>query len=201
LSDTEPSPRSTPPDPARWVDEHGDYLYRLAFARTGRTDAAEDLVQDTLLAALRASHTYAGRSSERTWLSAILRNKVIDRLRRQGRAPFVDDAAGTEALLEGLYDRSGHWRSPPGAWGSDPAALLESREFWDAFEECRRALPDRFRDVLSLRLIDDVPAAEICQALDISASNLWTLLHRARVRLWQCLDRKGLAPFGGTRKS
>ena len=200
MSDTEPSARSTRPDPARWLDEHGDYLYRLALSRTGRTDAAEDLVQDTLVAALRAADSYAGRSSERTWLAAILKNKAVDRLRRLRRAPFTDDAS-TDAQLEGLYDRSGHWRTPPGAWGDDPAALLESREFWDAFEECRRALPDRFRDVLSLRLIDDVPAEKICQALDITASNLWTLLHRARIRLWQCLDRKGLAPRGSSRKS
>jgi RNA polymerase sigma-70 factor (ECF subfamily) len=200
LSDTEPSARSTRPDPAGWLDEYGDYLYRLALLRTGRPDAAEDLVQDTLLAALRASDTYAGRSSERTWLAAILRNKSIDRLRRLRRAPFADDAV-TDPLLEGLYDRAGHWRSSPGAWGDDPAALLESREFWDAFEECRRALPDRLRDVFSLRVIDDTPAAEVCQALDISTSNLWTLLHRARLRLWQCLNRKGLAPSGGARKS
>jgi RNA polymerase sigma-70 factor (ECF subfamily) len=181
------------------VDEHGDYLYRLALARTGRTEAAEDLVQETLLAALRYAGTYAGRSSERTWLTAILKNKYIDQLRRQRRAPFAADAAGTDSWLEGLYDRSGHWRSPPGAWGTDPAALLESREFWDAFEACRRALPERLREVLSLRLLDEAPAAEICKALDITATNLWTLLHRARVRLWQCLDRRGLAPRGSAR--
>ena len=182
------------------MDEHGDYLYRLALTRTGRPDAAEDLVQETLLAALRYADTYAGRASERTWLTAILKNKLIDRLRRQRRAPLSADAFGTEPSAESLYDRSGHWRSPPGTWGGDPAALLESREFWDAFEACRQALPERLRDVLTLRLLDDAPATEICQALEISASNLWTMLHRARIRLWQCLDRKGLAPFGGARK-
>jgi RNA polymerase sigma-70 factor (ECF subfamily) len=183
------------------VDEHGDYLYRLALNRTGRPDAAEDLVQETLLAALRYAGTYAGRSSERTWLTAILKNKHVDQLRRQRRAPVSADPTSLDTSLESLYDSSGHWRSPPGAWGSDPAALLENREFWDTFEACRQALPDRLREVLSLRLLDDAPAAEICQALDITATNLWTLLHRARVRLWQCLDRRGLAPPGSARKS
>lgn len=200
MTESSPTNRLTRGDAARWVDEHGDYLYRLALTRTGRPDAAEDLVQETLLAALRYASSYAGRSSERTWLTAILKNKFIDQLRRQRRAPFLAEATGSDSSLDNLYDHSGHWRLPPGAWGSDPAALLETREFWDSLEACRQALPERLREVLSLRLFDEAPAAEICQALDITASNLWTLLHRARLRLWQCLDRKGLAPTRRVRK-
>jgi RNA polymerase sigma-70 factor (ECF subfamily) len=78
--------------------------------------------------------------------------------------------------------------------GNDPVELLQRQEFWQAFERCCAALPQRLWAVLSLRLLEDVPSAEICQALGISATNLWTLLHRARVRLWHCLDRQGFAP-------
>jgi RNA polymerase sigma-70 factor (ECF subfamily) len=180
------------------VDEHGDHLYHFALARVGRPDAAEDLVQETLLAALQAAGTFAGRASERTWLTGILKNKLVDRLRRGGRTQVASDLGRSDDWLDGLYDRTGHWKAAPGRWGADPVELLQRREFWDAFERCRAGLPDRLREVLSLRLLDDVPAAEVCQALGISATNLWTLLHRARVRLWHCLDRKGLGPrLGG----
>jgi RNA polymerase sigma-70 factor (ECF subfamily) len=190
-------PPAAAPDASRWVDEHGDALYRYALGRVGRTDVAEDLVQETFLAALRAAEKFAGRSSERTWLTGILKNKMIDRLRREGRSRVATDLGAPDDWLDGLYDATGHWRSPPGAWGADPAVLLERREFWEAFERCRAGLPDRLREVLSLRLLDGVPAADLCAALGITANNLWTLLHRARVRLWQCLDRQGLGPAAG----
>jgi RNA polymerase sigma-70 factor (ECF subfamily) len=185
---------STRPDPGHWVDEHGDYLYRYALARVGCPEVAEDLVQETFLAALRAIATFAGRSSERTWLTAILKNKLVDRLRHRYDTPIVIELGQTDEWIDRLYDRSGHWRAAPGRWGSDPVELLQRQEFWQAFEHCCAKLPERMWAVLSLRLLDDVPTAEICQALGISATNLWTLLHRARVRLWHCLDRQGLAP-------
>ena len=183
----------TLPDPARWVDEHGDYLYAYALARVGRPETAEDLVQDTLLAALQAVDRFGGRASERTWLISILKNKLIDRLRRH-RPQVASDLAAADDWLDGRYDRTGHWKAAPGRWGADPAELLARREFWDAFEKCRARLPERLREVLSLRLLDDLPAEEVCRALDITATNLWTLLHRARVRLWDCLDRRGFGP-------
>ena len=75
--------------------------------------------------------------------------------------------------------------------------MLQRREFWEAFQRCLAALPDRLREVLSLRLLDDVPAPEVCETFGISATNLWTLLHRARLRLWHCLDGKGLGQLPG----
>jgi RNA polymerase sigma-70 factor (TIGR02943 family) len=196
MSEGQPAPAAAA-DASRWVDEHGDALSRYALGRVGRADVAEDLVQETFLAALRVAGTFAGRASERTWLTGILKNKLIDRLRREGRSRPATDLGAPDDWLDGLYDATGHWRAPPGAWGADPSALLERREFWEAFERCRAGLPDRLREVLSLRLLDGVPAADLCAALGITANNLWTLLHRARVRLWQCLDRQGLGPLAG----
>jgi RNA polymerase sigma-70 factor (TIGR02943 family) len=192
---------STPPpawpDPASWVDEHGDYLYRYARARVGSRQEAEDLVQETFLAALQAVGTFAGRSSVRTWFTSILKNKLVDRLRRQHGMQLATDVGQTDEWIDGLYDRTGHWKTAPGRWGSDPVELLQRQEFWQAFDACRAGLPERLREILSLRLLDGVPAAEICQALGLSPANLWTLLHRARVRLWHCLDLKGLSPSEG----
>jgi RNA polymerase sigma-70 factor (ECF subfamily) len=193
MNEGHPSPPAAPPDPARWLDEHGDYLYRFALARVGRPDAAEDLVQDALVAALRGAAGFAGRASERTWLTGILKNKLIDRLRRRPPVTAASDL-GPDAQIDALYDRTGHWKPAPGRWGTDPAELLQRREFREAFERCRAGLPERQREALSLRLLDDVPAAEVCRLLGVTAANLWTLLHRARLRLWHCLDRKGFAP-------
>jgi RNA polymerase sigma-70 factor (TIGR02943 family) len=177
--------------PERWVDEHGDYLYRFALARVDGPEAAEDLVQETLLAALTAAPSFAGRSSERTWLTGILKNKLVDRLRQVQRGGLVVDPGQPDECLDGLYDRSGHWKAGPREWGDDPAKTLQSLEFWDAFRHCHSQLPGRLREVFSLRLLDDLPAPEVCQVLGITATNLWTLLHRARVRLWRCLDQTG----------
>jgi RNA polymerase sigma-70 factor (ECF subfamily) len=167
-----------------WLQEHGDYLYRYALVRVRCSATAEDLVQQTLLAGLQAD--FGGRSEERTWLTGILRNKIFDLARR---GPATEDV---DAWLDEQYDRTGHWRRPPGRWGADPSAELERREFWEAFEVCRDGLPERLRIVFSMRFVDDEPTAAVCEALAISSANLWTLIHRARVRLWNCLDRKGL---------
>ena len=123
MSEREESHAAQPANPDRWVDEHGDYLYRYALARVGRSDVAEDLVQDTLLAALRAAAQYAGRSSERTWLTGILKNKLIDRLRRSQPVHTVADLSQADDWLDSLYDRTGHWKAAPGRWGGDPAEL------------------------------------------------------------------------------
>jgi RNA polymerase sigma-70 factor (TIGR02943 family) len=180
--------------PERWLDEHGDYLYRFALARAECPETAEDLVQETLLAALKAAPSFAGRSSERTWLTGILKNKLVDRIRQSQRGRLLVDLGQPDECLSGLYDRAGHWKAGPRKWVGDPAKTLERQEFWEAFQHCLAHLPDRLREVFSSRLLDEVPAAEVCQALGISATNLWALVHRARVRLWRCLDKTGFGP-------
>jgi RNA polymerase sigma-70 factor (ECF subfamily) len=180
--------------PESSVEKYGDYLYRFALARVGSPDAAEDLVQETFLAALKAVPSFAGWSSERTWLTGILKNKMVDRLRQTQRTLLVADLGRPDECLDELYDRVGHWKAGPREWQGDPAGALERQEFWEAFQHCFGGLPDRLREVFSLRLLDAVPAPEVCQGLGISATNLWTLLHRARVRLWRCLDRTGFGP-------
>ncbi len=169
--------------PERWLDEHGDYLYRFALARVDGPEAAEDMVQETLLAALTAAPSFAGRSSERTWLTGILKHKLVDRMRQSQRARLVADLDEPDECLDGLYDRAGHWKAAPREWLGDPARALERREFWEAFQHCLAHLPDRLRNVFSSRVLDEIPSAEVCQVLGISATNLWTLVDRARVRI------------------
>ncbi len=169
-----------------WLDEHGDVLFGYALRRVGDRGLAEDLVQETLLAALQARTAFDARSSERTWLVGILKHRIADHFRRISREAASTDM--TADASDALFGRSGKWREPLADW-VDPQRAFESREFWDVFQGCVRRLPARMRAALVMRDIDGDNPAETCQSLGISATNLWTLLHRARLRLRACLQQ------------
>ena len=165
--------------PAEWLDKHGDYLFRYALFRVRDTAVAEDLVQETLLAAIGASERHEGRSSERTWLAAIMKHKVIDYFRCIARTPEIQ-MSGQENQDEldwfeatGVWQ--GHWREDyaPMSWTTNAASLLESREFCETFDRCLLALPKQMAMAFTLREIDDMSTSEICEILDGSQSNLW----------------------------
>jgi RNA polymerase sigma-70 factor (ECF subfamily) len=184
------SPGTT--DPASWVARHGDYLFRYALSRVGQAESAEDLVQEALLAALRNRDQFAGVSSERTWLVSILKRKIIDRFRRQHREQPASNIT-RDGWIDDLFDQSGHWKTGPARW-TNPSAAFENAEFWTTFRQCLGKLPRRLADAFFLREIDDMSSEEVCKALDISATNLWAMMHRARMQLWRCLD---IHWFGG----
>jgi RNA polymerase sigma-70 factor (ECF subfamily) len=175
-------------DPATWVDQHGDFLYRYAFARLGNQAAAEDLVQETFLAALRGGKNFFGRSAERTWFVGILKHKIVDHLRRQGRERPVSTMNSAGEKGEDPFDKNGWWQVKPARWSVDPSDVLEKKEFWEAFRHCMQDLPQRLRTVFSLREIDELPTDEVCQALKVTPGNLGVLLYRARMGLRRCLE-------------
>jgi RNA polymerase sigma-70 factor (TIGR02943 family) len=188
---------STGPDrtePALWVERHGDTLFRYALFRVGDSQAAADLVQETFLAALKARGDFAGQSSERTWLLGILKHKLADHFRRQGRQCPVSAMQPETETLADFFDERGRWRVKPGPAPADPAAALEREEFWETFRGCLGRLPARLAAAFALREVDGLTSEEICEQLDVSANNLWVLLHRARLSLGRCLDVHG---FGG----
>lgn len=151
---------------------------------------AEDAVQETLLAAVESAARFSGKSSLRTWLTGILKHKVIDQLRRSGRErPLTgtgDDRAEAD-VVDALFAEDGHWRDLPAAWGN-PDAALENSRFWTAFELCLQRLPARTAQVFTMREVMEMTTGEICQELDITATNCWVMLHRARLTLRECLD-------------
>src|SRR5271167_1175372 len=120
-------------DPEAWVDRHGDGLYRYALLRLRSPDQAADVVQETFLEALRARHSYAGRSSERTWLIGILRHKIVDQIRRSGREAATGAGVSPGVTDGSPFDRRGHWKVGPVAWDGDPRQEMETREFWEVF--------------------------------------------------------------------
>ncbi|MBI1425643.1 MAG: sigma-70 family RNA polymerase sigma factor [Gammaproteobacteria bacterium] len=182
-------------DPARWLDEHGDYLFRFAVKQLRDSSLAEDAVQETLLAALQAIDNYAGESSLRTWLTGILKHKIIDILRKQAREnTFYDHDSHHDtntALENALFDRRGEWNVPQNNWG-DPETALDQARFWDAFSGCYDRLSPKLARIFSLREISGLPTEEICTILNITASNCWVLLYRARLALKECLERAWL---------
>ncbi len=179
-------------DPEQWLASHGDALYSYALVRVRDSALAEDLVQETLLAALKARERFAGRSSERTWLIGILKHKLIDHLRRSQRqhpVEDIEDEADRRNLDQAVFDERGHWKIPPGEW-PHPEAALERTEFWQAFQDCLEALPGRLADLFVLREIQGVDSEEVRKALEISTTNnMWVMLSRTRRRLRQCLER------------
>lgn len=175
----------------------------LRFARLQLRDAgaAEDAVQETLLAALTGSHSFESRSSYKTWLISILRNKIIDIIRSQGRevsaSSLADDDEGDEQLADTLFDRRGHWQAEarPGRW-SDPEASFEQKQFWAVFEACLDRLPAKAARVFMMREFLGLETDEICKETGMSTSNCWVVLHRARQGLRTCLDTRWFAGAG-----
>jgi len=182
-------PNDAPIDPARWLDEHGDILYRYALGRLRDPQTAEDLVQDTFLAALRGADSFSGRSSERTWLVGILKHKIIDHFRKHNRMFLSEDLETRELDPHASLDRKGHWKVGQSEWITQPEKAYERKEFWDQLNQCLDHLNERQKQVYVLRELQNQEADDICEELDISSSNLWVTLHRARLRLRECLTR------------
>jgi RNA polymerase sigma-70 factor (TIGR02943 family) len=177
-----------PAKPETWVDEHGDYLFRFALSRLRRRDLAEDLVQETFLAALQARGRFAGQSSERTWLVGILKHKIVDHLRRRTAEQRAANPAELGRWVDGLFDERGKWREKPGKWPADPGTAFEKTEFWAIFAACLRKLPERLANAFTLRAVEEMDSPEVCKVLGVTANNLWVMLHRARLGLWRCLQ-------------
>jgi len=171
-----------------WVETHGDYLFNFAIGQVRDTDIAEDLVQETFLAALKSQHNFSGRSSERTWLVGILRHKIYDHLRKtcRERAVRVDQLPAredSEALEESLL-----WIHQIAAESTSPSKRIELAEFREQLEKAMGKLPPRIAQVFQLYTIEERPNQEVCERLNISESNLWVMLHRARKQLRNELD-------------
>lgn len=152
----------------------------------GDPDAAEDIVQETLLAALSSKSSFAGRSSERTWLIGILKHKLVDQLRQTiAQGPLTEIQSDDDS---DPFDKSGHWAIRVRKWQCDPGKILENAEFQKVLASCLAKLPPRIARVFWLHEAESINSRDVCKELDISPTNLWTILHRARLRLQRCLS-------------
>ena len=182
-------------DPQAWLNKYGDALFRFAYVRVRDRAAAEDLVSETLLAALKKADSFRGEASEKTWLTGILKHKVLDYLRTRFRtvsADAEDDLASVdERGFEPEGEWSGHWASSqlPTDWGRNPQELMERREFWNTFNQCLSTLPERTAALFALHVMDGLSSEELCNDFGISQTNLRVLLYRARKQLRDCLEQ------------
>lgn len=180
-------------DPETWVEAHGNYLFRYAMMRLRNKDLAENMVQETFLAALKGKKSFSGRSSEGTWMVGILKHKIIDHYRKDFREQPVTDLQSLqfeeEQTVDQFYDAMENPRKYPKDWMPDQQAVLSSKEFWVVLHGCMDKLPKTTSTAFAMRELDDMDTPEICKELGISSTNLWVMLHRARLQLRECLER------------
>ncbi len=188
-------------DPAIWVNEYGNFLYAYAFSRVRNESVAEDLVQETLLAAMETINKFEAKSSEKTWLCGILKHKVIDYFRKSSREVELTEEESDMSSYDSFFLEEGVWKghwtaeSRPAVWNDNPEKCLENAAFRGILTQCLGELPERVANCFTLREMEGFDSAEICAILEISPNNFWVMMHRARLHLRRCIDfnwfRKG----------
>jgi RNA polymerase sigma-70 factor (ECF subfamily) len=179
------------------LEDYRTYLLRYALLQLRDQTLAEDAVQETLLAALESRSGFSGRSSAKTWLTGILKHKIIDLFRKQSKeATQISIEAELESGggdFDTLFKPDGHWSDEPRAW-ADPVKSLENKKFWEVFEICAKLMPVNTARAFMMREFMGSTTDEICKALQISSTNCWVMLYRARMSLKLCLEHNW---FGG----
>lgn len=175
-----------------WVKDHSDRLYSWAFYKVSDKESAEDLVQETFLSAFKHFNTFKGKSSPLTWLTAILNNKIIDHYKKRAKQEIVVDIEQSGEMYlftETLFDTNGKWSETAKKMNwSNESHLLDDEDFTQVLELCMNDLPENWRKAVSFKYLLEKDAKDICQELDISMSNYWQVIHRAKLLLKQCLE-------------
>jgi len=181
--------------PEKWLPEYGDYLYSYCLLRVNHRETAEDLVQETLVSAMRAAGSFKGESSEVTWLVAILKNKIIDYYRKRD---VLKDAqsylASTEAeFSDNFFEATnGHWLRDAASHTWDADAGVDEEEFGRVLQGCIEKMPPKLAPVFIARFLDDEDSETICKVHNLSPSNYWVIMHRAKLLIRACLEKRWL---------
>jgi RNA polymerase sigma-70 factor, ECF subfamily len=181
-------------DIAADLEQHRSYLMRIARLQLRDNDLAEDVVQETMLAAL-AAKSFSGDSSLRTWLTSILKHKVVDVIRKRQRRSEVHESQAEAEFdpshdeFDSPFDENGSWEAKPAAWG-DPEQALNQRQFLDTMALCMENLPANTARVFVMREYMELEVAEISRELSLAAAHIYVILYRARAALRQCLEKK-----------
>jgi RNA polymerase sigma-70 factor (ECF subfamily) len=173
------------------LDNQRRYLLRVAQLQLRDGDLAEDVVQETMLAALKAREGFTGKSTVKTWLTGILKHKIVDAIRARQREPLLASSFEEETDLDEfdpMFKDDGRWEARPADWG-DPEGALSRQQFFDVMQVCLEKLPPNTARVFMMREVMDLTTEEICKELKITANNLWVILYRARMALRMCLEQ------------
>jgi RNA polymerase sigma-70 factor (ECF subfamily) len=174
-------------DPSKWINKYSDYLFNYTITRVNDREIAQDLVQETFLAALKAMSNFKGKSSERTWLIAILKRKIIDHYRKINSKK---GKAEVRVNYNNNTDNEGDWLEEQVADSLDRTAedQIENTELGEAIYSCLDQLPEKQATVFKMKTILNYDTETICNELEITPSNLWVIIHRARTALAQCMN-------------
>lgn len=180
--------------PSQWVNEYGDFLYLFAYSRVNSKELAEDLVQETFLSALKGLQSFRGESTELTWLTSILRRKVIDHYRKSSTKKETP-ASQFASHFQGDDDYNGHWimERAPKDWQTKTEDPMQQDEFQKIMDTCLSLLPDKWKSVFVLKVIEEMQSDDVCKEMGCTSSNLWVILHRARLQLRECIENKWLS--------
>jgi len=175
-------------NPDEWISKYSDALYAYVLVRVPDQHLAEDIVQNTFLSAWKGRLTYNGQASEKNWLYAICKNKIIDHFRSKGTVMALCIEAREE---DHYFDGVGHWteEEAPKEWGVDFQHPVDNKEFYSVLETCKKKLKEIQQAVFVMKYMEDIDAAEICATLKITAANYWILIHRAKLHLRKCLEK------------
>ncbi len=179
--------------PELWVDSYGDYLLNYAWSRVQSRETAEDLIQDTFISALKGKSSFRGDSSELTWLLSILKRKVIDFYRKKSSKKEFSEAHFNKPF-QGSDGMEGHWilERAPKDWQQATNSPMHQEEFQDIMALCLSLLPEKWRAVFVLKVMEEIESDKVCKEIGCSAANFWVILHRARLKLRECIENKWL---------
>jgi len=180
-------------NPRAWVDNYSDYLYNYAIVRLSDAEQAADVVQETFLSALKGQKNFKGNSTERTWLISILKRKIIDIYRKNSTSKesrMIEETISDDDFYQSEGPFKGHWKEGRGPHSHSllPEGELENAELREIIEKCISLLPENLASVFVMKMIDEATSEEICKELEITPSNVWVMMHRARLKLRNCIE-------------
>lgn len=180
--------------PTNWAVKYYRYLFNFSMNRVKDRQKAEDMVQDTFVKALTKKEQFQGGSSERTWLTAILKNNIYDAQRREAKLIPASHVGDADAEDEEFFDEHGSWKkgAMPAMWQSEEIDRLEQKELAGTMEKCISVLPENWAFIFKMKYMDDEQSEVICERMDITHQNFWTIIHRAKLKLRDCLERMWL---------
>jgi len=184
-------------NPEKWIDKYADYLYSFAYNRVNDGETAKDLVQETFLSALKARDGFKGEATEKTWLVSILKRKIIDLYRKNAAHPqqSFEESEQYKVAYSHYFSETGfmqgEWNktNAPKPWNVSEKNNMEQKEFKHILSQCLNKLPKMWASVFSLKYLEEEESESICKELNITSSNYWVIIHRAKLQMRECLEK------------
>lgn len=186
---------STKLNPNHWISTYANELFGYAMSKTGKVDLAEDLVQETFLAGLKSQSNFKGQSSERTWLFSILKFKIADHYRKTSTKYEISNSKFSieddNSYIDNFFTEDGDWKknATPNEWNTDFSIAIENKELGIALNNCIDKLPDNQKQLVLLKLVEEEETEIVCKELNITPTNYWVIIHRAKLQLRACLEK------------